>query len=409
MKNIVVPIFITLFSFVTIASESSNRMFARQNFELEALNSAEALHLTPEEIKQIEITVFYNRQDRGFKYLLNEAWKRLLAEGRVKKLTPDLREKLGIQQASCSPTHRRSDLVAVYLPSSHYFLVDFEEVNKETTQWFFHELVHAVQYIYRFPLDIEILFQYMQTSSPDGVKIRRDQLVEYLRFFYEAQANWYTLRLERNRDWMNVRQNKLVAGTIVTFKTILSIIPVFKSIFDELLPEIDHRHDGTELNMGGIDLYEMIMVKKFHAINPGVHFDFAFIERYVRALEKAYFCELDFLYQPNNGDQKIYRDLHNKFYQTFGYQTPNLLNRCNSTFEAVQNGSPYINWLTLPKEQLNCGPYENSTFLQNRDMIIEIFENSEKSGSYMGGTRGGGPPTLKISPYIQPQIIFLPE
>ena len=415
MKAIIFAIIVMLFDSLAYAGEFSNNMLERQQIELAAINSTEAPSFTKEEIDKIEFNVRFNRQDRGFRHLIYVTWKKLLSENKVRRLTLALREKLDIPRVQCAIANRCSELVAVYLPQSNFLLVDFEAVNTDNAPWFFHELVHAVQYTYRFPLDIEILYEYSQKGSPDGVKIKQEQLVDYLRFFYEAQANWYTLRLEQDRDWMNQRQSGYISGTIAATKIVLGLFTMtisfhlFKELFEGLLPEIDQQPDSRQLKMRGIDLFEMIMIKKFYAINPGIHFDFGFLEKYTRAIERAYFGELDFLYQDNNGDQKIYRDLHNKFYGVFGDRTPGLLERCGKTFEALQNGSPYLNWLTLPAEQLSCGPYTNSSFLLNREAIAEIFLTSEKSGSYQGGTKGGGGPALKISPYIQPQLIVLPE
>ena len=415
MKTISIIIIGALFPFLAIAGDFSSNMHERQRIELEAINSTETLNLTKDEIDKIEFNVLFNKQDTGFKHLIYVTWRRLLSEKKIRRLTLDLREKLDIPKVQCTTGNRCSELVAVYLPHSNFLLVDFEAVNSDNAPWFFHELVHAVQYTYRFPLDIEILYQYSQTGSPDGSKIKKEQLVDYLRFLYEAQANWYTLRLEGDHDWMNQRQSKLMSGTAMVAKIFLGLVTMttsfhlFKELFEGLLPEVDQKRGNKTLDERGIDLHEMIMIKKMFAINPGIHFDFGFLEKYTRAIERAYFGELDFLYQDNNGDQKIYRDLHNKFYGVFGDRTPGLLERCGKTFEALQNGSPYLNWLTLPAEQLSCGPYTNSSFLLNREAIAEIFLTSEKSGSYQGGTKGGGGPALKISPYIQPQLIVLPE
>ncbi len=414
MKAISTLLILGLFGSLARADSDLGGMLDRGKFEVEVLLSSELPNFTEEELYFIEHNVFLNKQERGLRLLLVATWQRLLAEKRVRKLTPDLREKLAIPRMHCTTGNRCSELVAVYLPLSHYLLVDVESVNKENAIWFFHELIHAVQYIYRFPLDIEILYRYAQEGSPDGIKIRQDQLVDYLRFFYEAQANWYILRLEQNAEWLDVKQNKAGKVTeqglkIVFHMTTMTLFMNLRHAFEYLLPKIDDWSQDKTLRQRDTEFHELPILKKYHNFNPAIQVDLRFLQKFARAIEIGYFGDLVFLYQDDNGDQKIYRDLHNKFYSTFGERTSRFLKGCRHTFEVVQNGSPFINWLTLPKEDLDCSTYGESSFFKDRAAITNIFIQNENTSLFHGGTKGGGGPGLKIGPYIQPQLLVYPE
>lgn len=393
-------------------------MLARQKMELSILEEDKTPSLSQNEILLIELTVLANKQDSGFKTLIYDAWKYLLTQGKVRKLTPELRAQLDIPRVHCpsKTSNRCSELVAIYLPLSNYLLVDCAAVNEETRSWFFHELVHAVQYTYRFPLDMELLNKYSQFESPSGQKIPENKLIDYLSFYYETQANWYTLRLTEDADWMKERQSGITSGTIATSKILLGLVTmttsfhIFKSLFEGLLPDIDQEPNSNELHLRGINLHEMLVIKKYYAINPGIHFDFGFLEKYTRAIEHAYFGDLDFLYQLNNGDQKIFRDLHNRFYSEFGKKTSAVLEECGSLLATIKQGSPLLNWLTLPDELFNsCRTYQLPSYIHQRQKFIEFLKADREGAFYHAGTKGGGGPGLKVSPFIHPQLLVIPE
>lgn len=393
-------VLILLFSLRAMAQEVSADILQTQKEELAILQNAEDISLGENEILFIDVHVLFNTQDDGFRKLVYSVWKQFLAENRIKRLTPGLRAKLSLDKSYCStPTHC-NELMAAYLPLSNFILVDFDKVDLKSATWFYHELVHAVQYIYRLPLDLNLLLG----------RVPKEELVDYLRFYYESQANWYTMRLRKNSDWKIVEQGAISSGLEAAAKVAFGLptagvtSKIARESFNELLPIIDQM-SGSQLNRQLFELKELPVIKTYHSFNPGIHVDLGFFKSFVRSIEKAYFGNLVFLYKDDNEDQKIYRDLHNQFYKFFA--SNELIKTCDSAFKKVSADSPLLTWLRADESQLRCGPYQSLSFWQSRGELLNLFVTN-RSQFFHAGTKGGGGPGLVISPLVQPQLRILP-
>ncbi len=401
-----VLLLINLCTLKILAGEPIQDLLEIQSREAEVLSGAE--DIPSDKIDKVEFWVQFNKQPEGFKLLLYNTWRTLLAQKRIKRLTQDIRKKLNIPRLHCVGEQRCSELVAVYLILSNYILVDYEELNYNTATWFFHELVHAVQYTHRFPMDIDYLYR-LSLKQNSEMRVKPEQVFDYLRFFYENQANWYTMRLGQNEAWNAAGQNAILSGLETAMKITVGLISftvlprVMRHYFEKLLPSIDHSY-GTSVENVLWETHEPIVMKDYHSLNPGIHIDLGAFTKLTRAVERGYFGDLDFLYQNDNGDQKIYRDLNNRF-----YESSLSIGRCANSLAEFNDLSPFLNWFTVSLEKIYCGSYIGLDFWISRDEILQLFKRDLNGKTYQKGTRGGRGPGLDILPAAQPQLLIWPE
>ncbi len=410
-KLILLLLILTTKSFATDSMSSSlENLVKKQQAELEVLQGTPS-DLTSDDYNFINLTIFSGDQHVSVVDLVYKTFQSLRTQDRVRRLTPELRQKLNIDKVHCSTKKRCSELVAVYLPLSNYVLVDFDQINRENRGWFYHEIIHAFQYTYRFPWDMDMLYRLSQRKT--GVRIKPEQLVDYIRFYYEAQANWYTLKLTKDPIWLN-EESAFWKGLEKAWKIPVGLVsfPITmnlgRQVFEGWLPYVDQNWNGGDFHHGNFELKELVALKSYHNANPAILIDLGFHEHFIRAIELAYFGELEFLY--SGDDQQIYRDLHNQFYANAEVIRLEPAG-CKNLMPKIKTGSPFMNWLTLQREEIeDCEVYRSSSrFLNYRQQITNIFGEGGKSGFYHYGTEGGRGPGLKVSPYVHPQLIVLPK
>ena len=350
--------------------------------------------------------IHYNQQPIEFKSLLRNVWEQLTKDKKIKRLTKEVRVKLSIPENHCVLNNICTPLVAAYLPLSGYIVVDFDNLNEKTAKWFFHELVHAVQYTYRFPIDMSVLFG-LTRNNTDLHFIRREDIVDYLRFFYEYQANWYTLRLGESPGFSKASRISIGSAVETGLKFVVAVATYSTATdkglgyFNSLVPKVDTLVPGSYIKRIRYELNEPLALTGINTINPGVNVDFSFFRNLLDLVEGRYFGHLKFLSLSNFGDQLVYKDLNNNFYESSLSQT-----NCYYEQEKFGEDSPFVYWLTKAQDSRSCERYRKLEFWKDRSAILSLFETSILQHSYEGGTSGGGGPGLDILPFVQPQLLI---
>lgn len=336
---------------------------------------------------------------------LELTYNRLQTKQRILELDAEARKSMGLPDQICHDTKKKQKdchpFLGFYIPMTDTIVID-KALPDDKKKWvLLHELIHATQYFLRLPIDMSGLL---------NSELPQEKLFEYLSFFYEAQANWYTLTASMNKLWMPERKSgaKLKAigslkayGFLITFGA--TIAPMKKS-FQSLLPEVDQirgwRNPYYHENADDIlSLRELVILKTWRGnINPAVNIDLKFHQKFTHALETSYYGSLDFLLAPGAEDQKIFKKMHDRYYSFLSLpeeQWQQCLAQINSQVEAHK--IPLIAWLSSDISDYAACDFEDLSFFKQKNKVQEILQ----SQSFFPGTEGSGPPSLILLPQIE--------
>ena len=358
---------------------------------------------------------------------LNSIYQQMVAEGRIRSLTPELRKKFNIDRLGCNRAGHCSRLFAFYLPLTHQIYID-PDIGKNDSDpeiaahpgykiegVMLHELLHAYQYSYRFPIDLQLLSKRVK----DG-EINPSDLRDYLDFFYEGQANYKVFNIALNpfingtgKAWVPYMQFHAPVhydGFVFGFdKQNRELLPRFERFH---LPFMNFANDYTGV------LSELVISHEEHTESKIFDYDFRFQYLFAKAIEKTYFGSLTFLFQDNHDDLKIYNSLYQEAYERL--TASGALDkdpRCKALISKVlgSNTSPMVQWLTLPKQEIEaCPAYKGLGDPGFREEFIEKLQKGMNFSSPFSTGRPGGEgshPELDMEPSLDvlPQLEVLPE
>ncbi len=351
--------------------------------------------------------------------LMYMVWHDLVSEDRIRRLTPEVRAELKVPEKHCIKGHGCHSLVAFYLPMSHLIFVDYEKLNDDVISWVYHEIVHAYQYTYRFPRDlIDIV-----NAAADS-KLKYNEIIDYLKFYYESQANWYTLQFTRNEKWLDSGETAFLLAPTSFLKSLL-VIPTLgvmlrwsKVEFENFVPKPDQipGHQGYfQLQQGEqLKFRELLVLRNvFQLFNIGVNFDFDFHKRFSQRIEEAYFGELAFLRQKDGGDQLIFKDLHDQYYSEIFFSVAIKMKKCDVAIDQILSGvSPLLNWLTGKIDRGDCLVrfWNLTTKPELQKSYEKIYVEGSQGRFFHAGGEGSGGPALLIEPslFMHPQLLVDP-
>ncbi len=361
------------------------------------------------------------------RYYLESAWKILTRSQRIRNLTLDLRQKLGIPKQHCADTGNCYDLVAVYLPISNMILIEYTELNDETIAKVYHELFHAYQYMFRYPLDAGMIFDFTRfddSSENSRPELEINEINDFLNFYYESIANWKTLQFTRNQEWLNTSKSEvylfatgLLKGLVNTFSLKLlsqaSDVSSKKWLSQEYFDEYGNE-DSVAINVKSeyafLRMPDLLVIKDLnHMFTMQNNLDFQFHLNYTAALENAYFGNENFLKRRKNGDQRLFNRMHDNVYFKLKRSFKRLIAKNKNCLEPLakiiySQTSPLLSWFsTSPSEFMNCEVYSRSSFWQARDQLLMLYLDFNDH-FFQNGTKGTGGPMLRI----QPQLIVKP-
>jgi hypothetical protein len=359
-------------------------------------------------------------QGHNFEFMMHNTWNHLRSKNKILKLTQELRNRLGLTRKICGETCYR--LSGYYLPLANFILVDFDENNPDpnTIYWFYHELVHAVQYTYRLPLDLGMAYSFTKHGDED-THLEENLMTDFLSYYYETQAHWYTLRFAQPTEWSDKKSSAFLRNS----KTWLSAAVVLGGM---LLPAIIGHEFAweyipqTECFSGPFlvqktdpqylfSLKELPVDFKGHWFNPAVNIDMGFYEDYADVIKQAYLGNKQ---KFTESDQYLFVKIHNnwakKMLRPCGVddETQKQIAACLTALNApiVNTESPTLSWFGLNANTLSsCPQYANSSFWKDKDEILNLYSQSRSGQFFNGGGRGAGGPLLQV----QPQVILTPD
>lgn len=349
-----------------------------------------------------------HRIPQKYKTLLSATWKNLSSGGRILSMDADAQFKLDIPKEFCHE-QKCHKLVAAYLPFVDAIVISTEAPEDELYAWIYHELVHAFQYTYRLPLDVITLVESGFVNKTD--------IIDTLKYFYESQANYYTLKITEDPEWLEYGRSGWSLAPGSYGKAILSLfsfgqsLRVGNSFMNDYLPLIDNlgwRQGHLHTSRGEqLTFHELIVMRNFGwSFNPSVNFDLEFHTDYSHAIEQAYFGKIPYLLAQDGADQKFFKKMHDAYYEKV--LSPLIDEpRCAIALDEVQKSAALVGWLNLPDNTLSsCSVYAN--FSLYRKEFLELYL-SNKNRFFDKGGEGGHGPGLQISPHLyQPQLIIKP-
>ena len=390
------------------------------NHQINALNQSQAQPLSEEKLKILSAQIFGKIMGlipKNQYYYMYKTWERLTKNKRVLYLTDSLHETLDIPKQFCHDD-KCYDLVAVYLPFVDAMLISDKAAESELQYWVYHELVHAQQYTYRFPLDVMNVMNIVD-GIDKNIKLKEEDAVDFLKYFYESQANYYVLRMSRNNEWLDYGKSgwslmpaAMLKGTLAA-ATLGQSLRLGISFFDNYIPVIDQKHwrQGYLHTQRGemLEFHELISLRNLRwTFNPSVSFDMGFHKDYSLAIEHAYFGKTPFLLLGDGGDQKVFKKMHDDYYDELIFASSNIVvGECSVLFEKINSMAPFVAWITLDKSEISsCSRFDG--FAQLRDRFIDLYMQN-KNRFFDRGGEGAHGPALRISPnHYQTQLVIKP-
>lgn len=419
-----VSVLFLILIFINAGQAASKDLFQLAESQLTSLHRAPVI--SNEDVEKIWMKIgkyVIEKTNKRYAKLLYRVWTDLVKKNRIRHFTNDIRNELNISKKFCSYENNCHDLVAVYLPLNHMILIDYSELNDEVITWIYHELVHAYQYTYRLPIDVAKIFEFLIRDNE--IKIVPEQAIDFLKFYYEAQANWYTLRFSQNQLWLDSGESSWTLLPTSFVKALIALptggatIMAGKTFFDPFFPKIDriekstrgylHVWRGEQLNF-----HELLILRNAsHFFNTGVNIDLSFHYNFSRKIESAYFGSLPFLMQDDGGDQKLFVEMHDFYYETFLERLSSTFDECENLFAKVMSeNAPLLQWLSIDSDYLKTCPIVDLTiFGSSRNLFADFYAQGSRGRFFHAGGEGSGGPTLKINPllHLHPQLIVQPE
>lgn len=304
--------------------------------------------------------------------LVKIVFNRLLEKGNIYYLDQKIERFLNIKRENCHDSKETcKNIKALFIPDLNIIFIKKSLPEEKFAFSLYHEVLHAFQYAYRFPLDFSGVIELSKTMDKKGNPyIQEKDFFTYLNFYYEAQANWYELSLGRSENWLKERKRASVFGAAIkslgACATLGITLKIGNSRFKKILPKVDQ----VSSNQGHLYLgdqntafyfKEMIVTKKdMLAFNISNNFDLSFHKKFAEALEYAYFDNLDFLFHDKELDQKNFKYLTDHFYDRLIHSPYSYFVKCDSLFEKIIYGesSPLIQWMTISSEEIaKCPVY----------------------------------------------------
>ncbi len=377
--------------------------------EAEIINKSYNTYISDEYLTKVWNKIWqlaeFNKLDETSKWLMTFTWFNLKSTNRIRRLSNDLRINANIPKISCSTPETCSKQNAVYMPLSNLIFVDYGSLDNEDIIKFYHELVHAVQYNIRFPMDFLTLYKESKKSGDSAISESR--IIDLLRFLYEAQANWYSIRLGHDKRWSSVLRNFYVFP-FYYFKSLFAMLSVTGTVrlgissFDKWLPQIDQKGSGyiQDWSQASVDDFRepLILYMPLHLLNIGVNIDMGTHESFIKSVERYYYGKVDFIHLKNGADQLAFKAMNDNYYPRMDRSFPT---DCVTVLRSiVRSNSPIIAWLTLPEENFTkCKPFYDEDFFKHRDELIRVITDPTKWSFYHRGTEGGHGPSIDIDPH----------
>ena len=446
MKNLKIFLYLIVLSWTFLANSQVldlDRLYRRNREEVaDVLKYTTPINLHDQKIIGEKISThlrlnnrtLWNKSEGTFvkpglaeRYYIESAWKILTDAQRIRNLTLEIRQKLGIPQKHCPKENTCYDLVAVYLPISNMILVDYNELNDEAISRVYHELYHAYQYMFRYPLDIGMIFDFtrydekVENSKPE---LEINEINDYLNFYYESIANWKTLQFTKDKSWLTTSNSEfysaasgLLKGVVNTFSlNLLSQVSVSSSkkwLSQEYIDEYstgENAEKSAYSEHSFLRMPDLLVIKDLkHMFTLQNNLDFQFHLNYTGAIESAYFGNHNFLSRRKNGDQNLFSRMHDNVYFKLkrNFKRDLIENEnCLKPLARIiySETSPLLSWFsTSSSEFMRCEIYNSSSFWNARDQLLMLYLDFNDH-FFHNGTKGTGGPMLRI----QPQIIVKP-
>lgn len=276
-----------------------------------------------------------------------------------------------IHIASCASNPNCQNLRAFYLPLSGKIFINRFAAKEELVRSLFHELFHAYQYSFRFPLDLTVL---AEKISPSDMK--PEYFFDFLNYYYESQANWQAMRFKIDSRWEHLFAEPKTVGTSVLIPAILyswagAIYVLGKAginfVLDRFLPKVDRvlmngdssfileKYDAALL-LNELSIQNQIAIPYVSIWDPEFHY------RLARSIERAYYGELSFLFQSNFPDHRIFNAFHNNYYNNIGLVEIEKEPGCENLISSMLSSqdSPLVFWINLKKEDFSkCSAFKS--------------------------------------------------
>lgn len=311
---------------------------------------------------------------------------RMVSEDRITILADSEFDALLVGAKLCESV-RCETMKGFYLPSSHQIFIRDTTDERSFARALYHELYHAYQFLYRLPVDAGSLL----SAAKSGL-LQKQDIATYLDFFYEAQANWKTMRVYPDSNWKKEFRNSTTAHikTIALFFAgggfaHLLLKDTYNAQTNKFLPrslQIDPTLKYSPMGpAAALVLPELIAVDKTKTgLNLTGNLDFSFHARYARAIEKSYFGDLPFLFAKSRDDLRIFNYLHDRFTLVIGSYPVDEDLPCVKLLELVQTSrSPLIGWSKVAQADVaKCEIYGLVTEEADRHDFLSLM-NLQKS------------------------------
>jgi hypothetical protein len=360
---------------------------------------------------------------------MGEILEDLGRRGNIRVLTPELKAKL--EKQYCQPPKPCSKIHGFYLPLTHHLFIDPTVPPEGAAAMLEHELRHAYQFTYRFPIDLALLSKF----SEEG-KIKLNDLDDYLNYFYESQATW-----KGGQVWLSPKWYPYVDMTRPPLNVWKDLKSTFAATADgrfkinrdfqaeqvnPYLPIVSRF--GTQRRITGLypaganaltrpELVISSSAEKETAQNYRYLIDFKFLHRFATRIAETY--RLKKLVENNQDNREIYNSLHNNSYRRLIAGNELDLNpSCQNVIKKIQDksSSPMVEWLSMSQTELeSCPSYSHPGGEKVRaDYEKRFLERHAPDSPFSTLLRDGGGgthPGLDIIPgmVVLPQMEVTPS
>lgn len=359
----------------------------------------------------------------------------------VRILTPELTKKFSTDGLTCRYEGHCTTLDGLYLPLSHLIFLNPLLNITELSRVFLHELLHAYQFTYRFPIDTTLLYQLTQ-----DYELEENKIPAFLDFYYEGQANWKGIQFSFPDAWypeilngdknLQVGLSRLLVSGAATYAIVMSGATVGTAYLayglswlgqiaygnlssNSVLPRIAKSESLLTINNtpksrleAALKIPELIPIhERLTRISGFASYDFEFHLAFSQAIQKYYFGNEAFLFHNDRDDLAIYNRLNDRYYSSIGISTEvDLEPDCMDLLAQVRKSvsSPLVAWLTLPLSEIErCPAYrgkvQSEALTAHRDALLEPSTDRNPFENGFPGTEGSRPgltllPQLRILP-----------
>lgn len=328
------------------------------------------------------VRIFLNR--------LSEIFKQLKTNHRIAFYRM---EENPLQNASdfnlnCQNSDQCQSTKAFYLPLSNMIYIKEGPAKKDLAQALFHELIHAYQFIYRLPLDLLSTIELIEGGS-----LRPENAYEFLLYFYESQANYYSMRLAIPPAWKDIVSKQrmvLDTGTSVfvayVFPWLAAVHGISKDLLNKkiakALPDVDKFRFLNDISaqyngVKGSLLPNELSIQAHSTIpftsqwNPGFHWHIS------RAIERVYFGKRDSIFREGMPSSAGFNHLHNQYYKNIGLneffdENPDCTKLVNG---AQTSASPTLYWMLIDSNDFTtCPAFESISNYFSKKKVTNFTE-----------------------------------